>query len=246
MNVAIGRQAPAQAYTPPVPGARPTRSGSTETAQAGHAVVQAPTPLGSPALMSTAGQARLKLDADYASARAAGTRAVTDTSNGGRFLDLSALDDEELAAVALNAEGLFRRDEGIHAQAELGQRAKASLAPFTAGLATGDCRAYQTGIQQLYKAMSPAVRSALGWDQNMIDASKRLVARGEDELGPLDEKSFLQKFIEHLRTLRREDQDRTLDVDLTLFGFDDRTPSTEAEPRSGVPGTPGGVVDLIA
>lgn len=48
---------------------------------------------------------------------------------------MSGLTDEELAAVKLNAEGLFKRSEGQTAAGELTERVRVTLAPFALGAA---------------------------------------------------------------------------------------------------------------
>ncbi|WP_292035672.1 MULTISPECIES: hypothetical protein [unclassified Brevundimonas] len=145
---------------------------------------------------------------------------MSDTAYGGRHLNVSGLTDEELAAVKTDADGLFKKNEEQTAWAELGARVRVTLAPFALG-AGQDPRAYQSAVQTAYRAMSPAVREALGWDQSMLDASERLVESAEQELGEFDRKSLLQKFIDHLKALRAAGRERPLDLDVDQLVVDD-------------------------
>ena len=154
---------------------------------------------------------------------------------------MSGLTDEELAAVKLNAEGLFKRSEGQTAAGELTERVRVTLAPFALGAAQ-DPRAYQSAVQNAYKGMSPAVRDALGWDRGMIDASERLLESAERELGELDQKSLLQKFIDHLKSLRAKGRERPLELDLDRLKVEDPIPSS-AKPNGGTGVVPGQLVD---
>jgi hypothetical protein len=99
--------------------------------------------------------ARAVLDADYAKAKAEGTKIIFAKADDGRFPDMSGMTDQEVAAVALDSEGLFSDVESIVAQAELGTRVKNALEPFKHGQ---DLRAYQLGVQPLYKGISSEVR----------------------------------------------------------------------------------------
>lgn len=191
--------------------------------------------------LTPAQSARAKLDADYAKARAEGSYVVADNAHGGRHLNVSDLTDEELAAVKLNAGGLFERNEGQTAAGELGERVRVTLAPLALAAAQ-DPRAYQSAVQNAYKAMSPAVRDALGWDQGMIDASERLLEGAERELGELDQKSLLQKFIDHLKALRAKGRERPLDLNLDRLKVDDPIPSS-AKPNGGTGAASGQLVD---
>ena len=107
-----------------------------------------------------------------------------------------------------------------------GARVRTSLAPFAIN-AMSDPRAYQTAIQFAYKAMSPAVREALGWDESMIEASRKLVESSEQQLGPTDEKSLLEKFLEHLEKLAKGGRERGLLLDRNALILDaDLPPQT--------------------
>lgn len=194
-----------------------------------------------PSRLTPAQSARAKIDADHAKARAEGTWIAFDTKYGGRHLDVSGLTDEELAAVKTDAEGLFNKNESETAWGELGERVRVTLAPFALGAAQ-DPRAYQSAVQNAYKGMSPAVRDALGWDQGMINASERLLENAERELGELDQKSLLQKFIDHLKALRAKGRERPLDLNLDRLNVEDPVPSP-AKPDVGTGVVPGQLLD---
>lgn len=117
---------------------------------------------------TTAQSARAKLDADYDKAVTQGTNIVADTAHGGRHLDVSSLNDEELAAVS--AGGGFSDDESLTAKAELAGRMWATLAPFE-----GNPRASAMAVRALYPALSATVREALGWNEETLSSSDALI-----------------------------------------------------------------------
>lgn len=140
-----------------------------------------------PLAVKTAAQsAREKVNADYAKAAGAGERIVSDIANGGRFLDLSSLSDEELAAVA-NATG-FSGDESLTAKATLADRMWAALSPFD-----GDPRGTALGIKAIYPTLSQNVRDALGWNQSMLDMGERIVRDSGAPERDFEKSSIIQK-----------------------------------------------------
>jgi len=124
--------------------------------------------------LTTAQSARQKIDADYAKAKAEGTRVVADIANGGRALDLSSLSDEEVAAAALNRDGSFTSDEKLSAQAELAGRMWKALAPFDTG--NPDNTGVQTAIKAIYPTLSQDMRDALGWTPSMLSMGDKIIA----------------------------------------------------------------------
>lgn len=124
---------------------------------------------------SLAETARAKINADYKKAEAEGTYIVDDVANGGRFLDVSKLDDEELAAV-VNGKG-FSETESTAAKAEFGTRVKAALAPFS-----NSPRETAMAVKAIYPTLSPAVRKAMGWNESMLYMGERII---KDQGGPL-------------------------------------------------------------
>ncbi len=163
---------PSVAPSPFRPGIGAAESGATRPpfATSGEAAVRAaPPPTVAIASRTAAESAREKLDADYAKAEVEGTRVVADIANGGRFLDVSGLDDEELAMVA-KGKG-FTDDESLTAKAELAGRMWATLEPF------GDNpRAISSAVTSIYPALSPAVRDALGWTPAMLAMGDRIIS----------------------------------------------------------------------
>ncbi|MDJ0277694.1 hypothetical protein QLH51_12890 [Sphingomonas sp. 2R-10] len=126
------------------------------------------TPSSVPVSKAAGQAAREKLDADYAKAASQGTRIVADTANGGRHLDVSSLTDEELAAAA-KGDG-FSSDESLTAKAALAGRMWATLAPFE-----GNPRGSAAAVKSLFPALSPAVRSALGWTEATLTGSDAVI-----------------------------------------------------------------------
>lgn len=165
-------QLPSATPSPFRSGIGPAASAATRqpSASGGEAAEPAaPTPTVVIASRTTAESARAKLDADYAKAEVEGTRVVADIANGGRFLNVSGLDDEELAAVARGKS--FTDDESLTARAELAGRMWATLEPFG-----DDPRAISSAVKAIYPTLSPAVRDALGWTPAMLAMGDRIIS----------------------------------------------------------------------
>lgn len=123
--------------------------------------------------LTTVQSARQKINADYAKANAEGTRVVADIANGGRFLDLTALSDDEVATAALNRDGSFTADEKLTASAELAGRMWKALGPFDTG--NPDNTGVQVAIKAIYPTLSKDVRDALGWTPAMLSMGDRII-----------------------------------------------------------------------
>lgn len=135
---------------------------------------------------STAETARDKINADYKKAQAEGTYIVDDVANGGRFLDVSKLNDEELAAVV--NEKSFSETERTAAKAEFGTRLKATLAPFS-----DSPRDTAFAVRAIYPTLSPAVRSAMGWNESMLDMGERIIKDQGGALRSDESENFFNK-----------------------------------------------------
>lgn len=135
---------------------------------------------------SPAETAREKINSDYKKAEAEGTHIVDDVANGGRFLDVSKLDDEELASV-VNGKG-FSETESTAAKAEFGTRVKATLAPFS-----NSPRETAMAVKAIYPTLSPAVRKAMGWNESMLDMGERIIKDQGGALRSDESEAFFNK-----------------------------------------------------
>lgn len=124
---------------------------------------------------SVAETAKEKLNADYKKAEAEGTYIVDDFAFGGRLLDASKLNDDELAEV-VNGKG-FNERERTAAKGEFGNRLKAMLEPFSSSP-----RDTALAVKSIYPTLSPAVRKAMGWNESMLYMGERII---KDQGGPL-------------------------------------------------------------
>lgn len=157
---------------------------STESDRTTAKAIEGPSQPATPS-KSLAETAREKLMADYKKAEADGDYIVDDIAGGGRLLDASNLDDEELAAV-VNEKGFSER-EVMAAKVEFGVRVKASLAPFTTP------RDSALAVKAIYPTLSPAVKKAMGWNESMLYMGERII---KDQGGPLthnEDEAFFNK-----------------------------------------------------
>jgi hypothetical protein len=115
--------------------------------------------------------ARAALDAQYASAKAAGKDL---TFNGvqkkGHPVDFSQFDSRSLSAIALNQDGKFSVDEVLAAKQAVSQRSSATV---LAGLkaAASDPASFAKNLLSAYASMSPEERSAAGWTDKLYNAA---------------------------------------------------------------------------
>lgn len=203
-----GGDAAAAAKTANSGTSKPTASSTGEIVQISDAAKAASDKLSSDQA-TTAPSLKSRVDKLFQEARDAGTFITFDSSKGGVWMDLSSFTDDELAQITNDKGREYPQDLSDYAQGALSARLAKTLAPFE-----NDLAAYQTGVQQLYKAMTPDVRDALGWDASMLDMSQKLVSFDEKHSGKLEHKSFLAQLIESIQ------QEGTLKVDTSLFGFD--------------------------
>lgn len=143
------------------------------------------------ATVSFTDSAKAKVKADYDKASAQGTRIVADVANGGRFLDLSSLNDEELAAVALNKGKSFSNNEIMTAKGEFTTRLAATLLPFS-----GNVMGNTLAVKAIYPTLSQDVRDAMGWNQQMLDMGDRIIRDLGGSPENTDFKSMLEKIAE--------------------------------------------------
>ncbi|WP_160296702.1 hypothetical protein [Sphingomonas sp. ERG5] len=152
----------------------------SDAARAAAAALQKPSPA------DNAITARSKLDALYADAGSDGTFITFDTAKGGRQLDMSALSDDELAAIAVDHGGAFSQDESNDAGGWLNLRLAKTLQPFQNATMSGDRRAHAMTLNALYDNASQDVRDALGWTPAMRSEGDTLLSGDVRHLGTLD------------------------------------------------------------
>ncbi|WP_010218653.1 hypothetical protein [Sphingomonas sp. PAMC 26621] len=153
--------------------------------------------------LTTAQSARAKVNADYVKAKVEGTQIVADIANGGRFLNLTSLNDEELASVA-KGDG-FTDNESLTAKVELGVRLKVALGPFD-----GNPRATAVAIKAMYPALSQSVKDAMGWNQSMLEMGDRII----NDAGGAPRPSELDNLLDRLRQTQK--QKGALRIDLSV------------------------------
>ena len=113
-------------------------------------------------------EVRATLDAQYATAKAAGDATSTP--------DVSGLSGRALAAIALNRTGDFNHSEVAAAKAELRQEARASFAGAVAsGNSLSALSAYSQQLVTQYDAMSSEEREARGWTAQLRSGSAAFV-----------------------------------------------------------------------
>ncbi|MES2450217.1 MAG: hypothetical protein V4610_06595 [Pseudomonadota bacterium] len=152
----------------------------SDAAKAAAAALQKPGPA------DNAIAARSKLDALYADAKSDGTFITFDTAKGGRQLDMSALSDDELAAIAVDHGGSFSQDESNDAAGWLNLRLAKTLQPFQNATMGGDRRAHAMTLNALYDSASQDVRDALGWTPAMRSEGDTLLSGDTARFGRLD------------------------------------------------------------
>ncbi len=106
-------------------------------------------------ISTVAKNVRATLDAQ-AKAAAAG--------KGGQQADLSSIDNRSLAAISLNQDGLFSKQESFSAKQALDSRNRASiLGALKQSQTSGDPTQLSLGLLNLYSAVSPEERQAANW-----------------------------------------------------------------------------------
>jgi hypothetical protein len=120
---------------------------------------------------AVAGDARAALDAQYASAAAAGkTLIFNSVQKNGQPVDFSQFDSRSLSAIALNQGSQFSTEEVVAAKAAISQRSNATV---LAGLksAASDPASFAKNLLSAYASMSPEERSAAGWTDTLYNAA---------------------------------------------------------------------------
>jgi hypothetical protein len=120
---------------------------------------------------AVAGDARAALDAQYASAKAAGkTLIFNSVQKNGQPVDFSQFDSRSLSAIALNQGSQFSTEEVVAAKAAISQRSNATV---LAGLksAASDPASFAKNLLSAYASMSPEERSAAGWTDTLYNAA---------------------------------------------------------------------------
>ncbi len=116
---------------------------------------------------------RAILDKHYEKARAAGRTPTFDPANArGGFIDLAVFEAETISAMALNRKGLFSAEEVRAANAEVRRRASVALSEgYRQAAKSGDPTAFARNIISLYSSLSPEVRAAAGFSENMLSTA---------------------------------------------------------------------------
>ena len=125
-----------------------------------------------PADFSTvAKRVRATLDAQAKAAAATGNDPVFDPGRkAGQQADFSGMDSRSLAAVSLNQDGLFSKQESFAAKQTLDARNRASiLAALNRSQSTGDPTQLSLGILNTYSSMSAEERQASNWTPTFRD-----------------------------------------------------------------------------
>lgn len=128
--------------------------------------------------------ARGFLDAQYQALNERGTRVVFDISQDGVAPDFSSLSDRAVAAIALNQDGQFSKDEALWAQGTLFSRMEETIGP-TLKSAPDDLRPFFAGLLDLYDSLDTEVLDALGLTQDKKDIFQQILKSQEEDLGTL-------------------------------------------------------------
>ena len=84
--------------------------------------------------------------------------------------DFSSIDNQSLAAISLNQDGLFSKQESYAAKQALDSRSRASiLAALKQSLSSGDPTQLSLGILNTYSSMSDEERQAVNWTPTFRD-----------------------------------------------------------------------------
>jgi hypothetical protein len=124
---------------------------------------------------SVAKAVRATLDAQAKAAAASGRELIYDSRRkSGQLADLSGIDNRSLAAIALNQDQLFSKQESLAAKQELDSRGRASiLSALKQSQSSGDPAKLSLGILNAYSAMSGEERQAANWTPALRDTAVR-------------------------------------------------------------------------
>src|ERR1700704_1130946 len=116
-------------------------------------------------ISTVAKNVRAMLDAQAKVAAAAGKELVFDRGRKtGQQADLSSIDNRSLAAISLNQDGLFSKQESFVAKQALESRNRANiLAALKKSQTSGDPTQLSLGILNSYSSMSPEERQTVNW-----------------------------------------------------------------------------------
>lgn len=116
-------------------------------------------------ISTVAKNARAALDAQAKAAAAVGKELVFDPRRKtGQQADLSSIDNRSLAAISLNQDNLFSKQESFVAKQTLDARNRTSiLAALKQSQTSGDPTQLSLGILNTYSSMSPEERQAANW-----------------------------------------------------------------------------------
>jgi hypothetical protein len=116
-------------------------------------------------ISTVAKNVRAALDAQAKAATAAGRELVFDPGRKtGQQADLSSIDNRSLAAISLNQDGLFSKQESFAAKQALDSRNRASiLAALKQSQTSGDPTQLSLRILNTYSSMSAEERQAVHW-----------------------------------------------------------------------------------
>jgi hypothetical protein len=121
---------------------------------------------------AVASDARAALDAQYASAKAAGKNLSFGTlvDKNSVPVDFSQFDSRSLSAIALNQDGKFSTLEVFAAKQAVAQRSSKTI---LAGLnsAASDPATFAKNLISAYASMSPEERKAAGWSDQLYSAA---------------------------------------------------------------------------
>jgi hypothetical protein len=116
-------------------------------------------------ISTVAKNVRATLDAQANAAAAAGKELVFDPNRKtGQQADLSSIDGRSLAAISLNQDGLFSKQEIFAAKQTLDSRTRASiLSALKQSQSSGDPTQLSLGILNTYSSLSAEERQAVNW-----------------------------------------------------------------------------------
>ena len=122
-------------------------------------------------ISAVAQKVRATLDAQARAATAAGKELVFDRGRQtGQQADITSFDNRSLAAISLNQDGLFSKQESFAAKQLLDSRSRASiLAALNQSQSSGDPSQLSLGILNAYSSMSAEERQAVNWTPGFRD-----------------------------------------------------------------------------
>lgn len=116
---------------------------------------------------------RAALDKQYEKARQEGRIPTFDASNTrGAYIDLGIFDAETVSAIVHNRNGLFSGEEVRAATAEIRNRANVALSEgYRDAAKSSDPTAFARNIISIYSSLTPEVRQAAGFSENMLSTA---------------------------------------------------------------------------